>query len=352
MPMTELDESQEIPIEDTLTAEIRPAELFSPWQYGWDVFRLFISVGGILGIAAVVRFQIPDLDARIALAVLITAVSFFCAFLAWAGAHAVVRHTTQVLIEGEELYITRKARPPIEGSWSDALLRSHGNLERELKFRELDLRLPLAECQFFLGYSFHDSQFYQFRSRRCLLISWSPYDRQECVAVAFSDDEIERWLDRLERSEARRTPDRQSSDRTKILIGSFGGAVVGLLAVALMGMILAMFWIAPGKPPLSGFVAGILSGVWGGHIGYLWTKLQLGYQIHRNVFRRLVKQFLHCSIFLTGVSLPEFLLNPGQPGLLWPAIFAVIVTLCGLACSYGVYSWGERFTSSSYRVSD
>ncbi|MCA9092180.1 MAG: hypothetical protein KDA68_01735 [Planctomycetaceae bacterium] len=350
--MNELDEFQEIPMEDSLTAEIRPAELFSPWEYSWEVFRLFIAVGGLLGIAAVVRFQILDLDARIAIGVLITAVSFFCAFLAWAGGQAVVRHTTQVSIEGEELRIVRKARPPIEGSWSDALLRSRGNIERDLKFLELDLQLPLGECQYFLGCSFHDPQFYQFRSRRCLLISWSPYDSQECVAVAFSDDEIERWLNRMERSEARRISDRLSSDRTMILIGSFGGILAGLLAVALMERVFFFFPILPGNPPWSGFFSKILGAVWGGEIGYLWTKLQLGHQIHRDVFRRFIKQLLCYSLFLAGVSLPEFLLNPGQPGLLWPAIFAVIVTLCGLACSYGVYSWVERFTSSSHRVSD
>ncbi|MCA9097378.1 MAG: hypothetical protein KDA36_03295 [Planctomycetaceae bacterium] len=185
-----------------------------------------------------------------------------------------------------------------------------------------------------------------------MLISWSPYDHQECVAVAFSDNEIERWLDRLERSEARRTPDRRSSDRTMILIGSFGGVLAGLLAVALMERVFFFFPILPGKPPWSGFFAGILGAVWGGHIGYLWTKLLLGQEVHRDVFRRFIKQLLRYSLFLTGVSLPEFLLNPGQPGKLWPAFFAVIVTLCGLACSYGVSSWGERFTSSSHRVSD
>lgn len=339
--MSALDVLDEASADDRLSAEIQPETLFSPREYGWGIFRLFCLVGGILGVAYVLRQPFVAWDVQVAIAVLVVAVSGLCAFLAWSGAHEVVRHHTWISMIGDELIVIRQARTPIKGSWSDWLLRPRGTDTRPLGFQELEVRVPLAECRYFLGFSSLDPQFCQFRRRQCLLVVWPPYGDQERVAVAFGEDEIKQWLDRLEPSPGVRISDRFRWDREWIAVGAVGGAVTAIVTLIFAGKVCGvLFGFGPlGIREAVDPITLLIGAFWGGQCGRLITKSVLGFGISRPDFRDSLCRLMAFSWYMIVSSI---LGNARPPGTLWPAVSLFVVTLCGLVGAYGVYWWAKR----------
>lgn len=340
--MSVSDELKTDVADDLLTAEIHPEALFPPRYYGWTIFWIFFLIGEVLGAAYIIQQEILAEDARIAIVVLVLVVSALCSFFAWAGAHAVVRYHTVISVDGDELIVSRKARAPIKWSLSDALLRPRGYDVNSMGFKELYLRIPLADCEYFIGPSYHDPQFYQFRQKWCLMVSWAPYDRHDFVAVAFSNDDIDHWLRRLEQSPANRTPDRNYWEREIKAVGVLGGATLGFAGVMVVMQLLAVLFPQAGLRPGHGMFPAFLVSIWSGQCGRLAAQSMLGFEVCRLGFKRHVEKLLVASCLLAALSIPAIGGNAKNPGTVWPTITILIVTPCGLATVYGVYRWAER----------
>jgi hypothetical protein len=139
----------------------------------------------------------------------------------------------------------------------------------------LDVNIPLEDCRYFEGYSFHDPLFKNLYGWQALVLSWPPFDDQHRVALAFSARKKEVWRVVFKAAGIPRDLSRVRRERGIFLAAIIlGGALAAGLTVLALSAVNAV--VRPAGNGMPVFVSATIAFLWGAFLTRLTARGAFG----------------------------------------------------------------------------
>lgn len=196
------------------------------------------------------------------------------------------------------------------------------------------MRVPVAACRWFAGYTFHDAGLPQSNVRSAILITWPPHDALARVAVGLTADAYLHWQSVLEALSIKPMRLRGRFEKEFVWACTAAGAILSMLGV--MAIVGAAHTIGiKFETPLASFGTTALIG---GYLACVAAKSARG----DVVLRRQPTRFLYQCLAIVIVGFLK--LNRRGPPALHPAVFvpAISIAACQLGCVWLVFNLLRR----------